>query len=148
MQLIKKFVFCLAPVLAFGLAIGLAAPAAASDAVPDVAGATMLDADGVIDLIQSDPQLVIVDTRLKDVYNTGYIDGAIQFLDTDITDAEALMPLLGSMDRSVLFYCKSVKCGRAINAAKLAVEYGYTNVHYYPYGIDDWSAQGLPIASN
>ena len=32
------------------------------------------------------------------------------------------------------------------NAAKRAISYGYSNVHWYPEGTDGWAEAGLPLA--
>ena len=47
--------------------------------------------------------------------------------------------------RAVLFYCTS-DCWMSWNAVKRATEeFGYTNVYWYPYGIDGWKEQDLPL---
>ncbi|MEY9324644.1 PQQ-dependent catabolism-associated CXXCW motif protein [Sinorhizobium fredii] len=50
----------------------------------------------------------------------------------------------GDKDRPVLFFCLS-GCWMSWNAAKRAVEYGYTRVFWYPQGTDGWTAAGYPI---
>ncbi len=46
---------------------------------------------------------------------------------------------------SMVFYCLA-NCWMSWNAAKRAVQYGYTHVIWYPDGADGWSQQGLPVA--
>ncbi len=43
----------------------------------------------------------------------------------------------GNKDHPVIFYCR-VDCWMSWNAAKRALTYGYTNVHWFFDGIDDW----------
>ncbi|NKN38830.1 PQQ-dependent catabolism-associated CXXCW motif protein [Agrobacterium sp. a22-2] len=47
----------------------------------------------------------------------------------------------GDKDRPVLFFCLD-GCWMSWNAAKRAVEYGYTHVFWYPEGTDGWTAAG------
>jgi len=43
-----------------------------------------------------------------------------------------------------VFYCLA-SCWMSWNAAKRALELGYTNVAWYPEGTDGWADQGLPL---
>ncbi|HEX3402698.1 MAG TPA: PQQ-dependent catabolism-associated CXXCW motif protein [Acetobacteraceae bacterium] len=47
-------------------------------------------------------------------------------------------------DRQIVFYCLA-SCWMSWNAAKRALELGYTNVAWYPEGTDGWADQGLPL---
>ena len=46
--------------------------------------------------------------------------------------------------RPVLFYCLQ-DCWMSWNAAKRALEYGYTDVSWYPDGTDGWAFQDYPL---
>ncbi len=46
--------------------------------------------------------------------------------------------------KPILFYCLE-KCWMSWNAAKRALEYGYSNVTWYPDGTDGWKRAGLPL---
>ena len=50
----------------------------------------------------------------------------------------------GDMDRHVAFYCRT-DCWMSWNAAKRALSYGYTNVHWFRNGIDDWFFEDYDI---
>ena len=54
---------------------------------------------------------------------------------------------LGAKDRKLVFYCEA-KCWMSWNAAKRAVEYGYTAVYWFPGGMQDWTAAGYPTLLN
>jgi len=54
---------------------------------------------------------------------------------------------LGQKDRKLVFYCEA-KCWMSWNAAKRAVEYGYTAVYWFPGGMQDWTAAGYPSLLN
>ncbi|GLS29027.1 PQQ-dependent catabolism-associated CXXCW motif protein [Mesorhizobium albiziae] len=45
----------------------------------------------------------------------------------------------------ILFYCMT-DCWMSWNAAKRALEWGYTSVIWYPGGADGWEKAGLPVA--
>ncbi len=47
----------------------------------------------------------------------------------------------------VVFYCLK-QCWMSWNAAKRAVLLGYTDVFWYPDGVDGWQQAGLPTAVN
>lgn len=47
------------------------------------------------------------------------------------------------MDHPVLFFCLD-ECWMSWNAAKRAVEYGYTEVYWFPEGTDGWEFQDYP----
>jgi PQQ-dependent catabolism-associated CXXCW motif protein len=49
----------------------------------------------------------------------------------------------GDRSRNIIVYCLA-DCWMSWNAAKRAIEYGYTSVYWYPGGTDDWTAAGLP----
>ncbi len=129
-------------------AAGLAFSAHAGEAPMEIPGATTVDAEGVITLIESTPDLVILDNRSVADYDAGHIEGAIRLIDTDITGAADLAAHVPAMDSPVLFYCNGLSCGRAANAAEMAVDYGYTNVSYYALGMTEWRDLGLPLVTN
>jgi len=47
----------------------------------------------------------------------------------------------------ILFYCMT-NCWMSWNAAKRAVEWGYSSVIWYPPGADGWEEAGLPLEEN
>jgi len=129
-------------------AAGLAFSAHAGEAPMEIPGATTVDAEGVITLIETTPDLVILDNCSVADYDAGHIEGAIRLIDTDINSAADLAAHVASMDTPVLFYCNGLSCGRAANAAEMAVDYGYTNVSYYALGMTEWRSLGLPLNTN
>lgn len=46
--------------------------------------------------------------------------------------------------RAILFYCMT-NCWISWNAAKRAVEWGYSSVIWYPLGADGWEGASLPL---
>ena len=53
----------------------------------------------------------------------------------------------GDRSRSLVIYCLA-DCWMSWNAARRAVEWGYTSVIWYPDGTDGWGAAGLPLAES
>ena len=123
-------------------------PALAAEAPRVIAGATTVDAEGVIELISGTPDLVILDNRREADFAAGHIEGAIRLIDSDITGPEVLATVVPALDAPVLFYCNGLACGRAAAAVEMAVGWGYSNVHYYALGMDEWRALGLPLVTN
>lgn len=50
----------------------------------------------------------------------------------------------GDKSRPLVVYCRA-DCWMSWNAAKRAVEWGYAGVFWYPGGVEDWEAAGLPL---
>lgn len=135
-------------VLSMTLGLGLLGSAALADAPLAIAGATTVDAEGVIALITNAPGLVILDNRRESDYAAGHVEGAVRLIDTDITGPDVLAAHAGASDTPLLFYCNGLSCGRAANAVQKAVEWGYSNVHYYALGMSEWNELGLPVESH
>lgn len=120
-------------------------PAFADGAPVEIKGATTVNADGVIALVQKHDNLVILDNRSVADYDAGHIEGAVRLIDTDIVSEAVLAERVKSKDTPVLFYCNGLKCGRAAKATMKAVEWGYGKVHYYALGLEEWKQRGLPL---
>jgi rhodanese-related sulfurtransferase len=121
------------------------ADAATADAPMAIAGATTVDADGVIELILAKPELVVIDARKPADYAAGHIEGAVN-LPSDGIDAQNLARVANDKDTPLLFYCNGVRCGRAADAARRAIEAGYRQVYYYALGMAEWQERALPLA--
>lgn len=130
---------------ALSAAAVMTAAAVADDAPMSIDGATTVDADGVIDLVTATPDLIILDNRREGDFNAGHIEGAVRLLDDDIGSADDIAAHVPSTDTPVLFYCNGLSCGRAANAAEMAIGWGYSEVYYYALGMDEWRERGLPL---
>lgn len=51
----------------------------------------------------------------------------------------------GDPARTIILFCER-DCWMSWNAAKRAVEWGYTGVHWFPGGTTDWGEAGLPLS--
>ncbi|MEM9223948.1 MAG: PQQ-dependent catabolism-associated CXXCW motif protein [Pseudomonadota bacterium] len=50
----------------------------------------------------------------------------------------------GNLDAPLVFMCRS-ECWMSWNAAKRALNLGYTNVNWFPDGTDGWTEDGHPV---
>lgn len=91
-----------------------------------------------------------VDVRVPSDFDAGRIPGAENLtVERDqsqsvITEA-SLLELIGSKDAEVVFYCNSTGCWRTAVAAERAVDWGFTNVHYFRLGYPAWRDAGYPV---
>ena len=77
--------------------------------------------------------------------NVGY--GAIS-QETSGYFRQGLAAATGSdKSRAILFYCMT-DCWMSWNAAKRAIEWGYSSVIWYPLGADGWENAKLPLEEN
>lgn len=117
----------------------------ASEPVPEfVDGTTRVSAEDLIQLVESKPNLVIIDARKRSDWEKGYIEGAVNLPNTDTT-AASLAKVVPSKATPVLFYCNGVMCGRSVKSAHVAIAAGYSNIYWFRGGIEEWEAKGLPV---
>ncbi|ELR64896.1 Rhodanese-like domain protein [Photobacterium marinum] len=123
-------------------------------------GYQLIDTQGVKNLLDSGKEVLVVDAMpYKDSYKKEHIPSALQFefpiadmheWNTAQTDGKSLKTftqLLGAdKDKTLVFYCGFVKCGRSHNAAAWAIKLGYNNVYRYPGGIYAWKGAGFDTA--
>ncbi|MDH5378631.1 MAG: rhodanese-like domain-containing protein [Gammaproteobacteria bacterium] len=113
--------------------------------VPEfVEGTTKVEAEQLIELAMSKPNLVIVDSRKKSDFKKGFIEGAVSLPDTDTNEA-SLNKHLGAKNTPVVFYCNGIRCGRSMKAAKVAISQGYKSVYWFRGGVEEWESKGLPL---
>ena len=135
---IRQFLIAAAALLSLGTA------AVAQDAPMEIPGARTVNASQIFDLVNTTPNIVILDNRKEEDFAAGHVEGAVRLIDTDV-NAESLAKHVKTKETPVLFYCNGVKCGRAAKAAEKAIQLGYTKVFYYALGMDEWNAQRLPL---
>lgn len=119
--------------------------AAGKISVPEaIAGVTTLDAEGVIDLAERVPDLVIVDSRQRMDRRQGYIQGSVSLPDVE-TRCDSLKTVLAMPDTPALFYCNGVNCGRSVLAVEVAKGCGYTQLYWFRGGFEEWKRKGYPF---
>lgn len=143
MSYVKQFITLLSVFAVLG-----ANPSFAKEDTPEsLAGATKVSAEKVIELMQSNADLVVIDSRKASDRAKGFIEGSIGLPNTDTTEA-SLASHIKSKSTPVTFYCNGVKCGRSYESAKIAIDLGYKNVFWFRGGWDEWTQKGLPIMKN
>lgn len=129
------------------IALGCSLPALAEQPFvsAEIPGVVKVNAEEVVDLINSLPLLVVIDSRRKDEFEEGHIEGALNITDTEMTPAR-LIRIAPRPDTPLLFYCNGERCQRSSIAAKLALKWGYRKVFWFRGGWQEWSAKYLPVA--
>lgn len=111
---------------------------------PTIAGTETIDAEHLIELVSSRPNVVIIDSRIREDRAEGYIEGSINLLDRE-TDCDSLASLVTDKQTPVIFYCNGVKCDRSDTAARIAVNCGYREVYWFRGGMEEWRAKNYPL---
>lgn len=129
------------------LMLCLAVPALADKplAPEQLPGTTAVDAERAVMLIQTTPNLLIVDSRLSEEHAKGHIPGAVNLLDSEMNEA-ALSRLAPDRATPLLFYCNGERCLRSSNAATKAVGWGYRTIYWFRGGWEEWLHKELPVA--
>lgn len=117
----------------------------------------LIDADGVLAAIE-DSDAVLVDTRSPEEFKSGHIDGAVNFDWRELVDAETrglkpreeLERILRSYGvgprHRIILYCNTA---RRISHTYIVLRHlGYDDVAFYEGSLTDWSARGLPLATD
>ncbi|MBX2809856.1 MAG: rhodanese-like domain-containing protein [Cellvibrionaceae bacterium] len=111
----------------------------------DITGATKVDAEQLIALIERTDNLTIIDSRIKSDRRQGFIEGSISLPDIE-TNCEALSAAINSFSSPVVFYCNGVKCGRSANAVTIAIGCGYKEIYWFRTGIEEWMEEVFPLS--
>jgi rhodanese-related sulfurtransferase len=110
----------------------------------NIAGVTQVSAEEVVDLILSNADMIIIDSRKKTEYLKGHIEGAINILNTELAraDLEIIAP---DRSQAVLFYCNGARCLRSSDSIDKALGWGYTNIYWFRGGWEEWTEKRLPV---
>jgi rhodanese-related sulfurtransferase len=127
------------------LSLAFTASAHAGVKVPTyIEGAVTVMASEVMQMRSELTSLVIIDTRRPQDFQKGHIPGAVN-VSTPRLSQEKLDEIIPMSTTNVIFYCQNAGCIRAAEGVKLALEGGFSNVHFYYGGYDDWVAQNYPV---
>ncbi|MHB8534245.1 MAG: rhodanese-like domain-containing protein [Sulfuricaulis sp.] len=132
---------------AASLMIGLVGPAPASDAIlspEEIPGVVKVNAEGLLDLVDKKPNLIIIDARLRQDRSQGYIEGSISLPDIQTTCA-ALVKTVSHKSAPLLFYCNGPQCGRSAHSSRIALACGYTHVYWFRGGFEEWKKKNYPF---
>lgn len=121
-----------------------AAPIRSPEAIE---GATKINSEELIELVNEVTDVVLVDSRLTTNRTFGYIEGSISLPDID-TNCKTLKTTIPSFENAAVFYCNGPKCGRSEAAVRVAIQCGYTNVYWFRGGIEAWRQKHYPLVIN
>ena len=126
------------------------APVYAEDEIKSperIPGAVKVNAEGVIELAESIPGLIIIDSRIRNDRLHGYIEGSLSLPDEETT-CENLAKVIPNQKAPALYYCNGPKCGRSANAIEVALACGYKNVYWFRGGFEEWKAKNYPYVKD
>ncbi len=130
------------------LALVISAPGQAeqADSPLFIEGTIKVDAEKLIQLAQTLPTLILIDSRIAGDRHEGYIEGSISLPDVTTT-CNHLAKIIPRLNNPVLFYCNGIKCGRSKKAIKIAQSCGYKNIYWFRGGFKEWSDKGYPAVT-
>lgn len=91
-----------------------------------------------------DNEALFVDTRKDKDWEAGRIPGAEHLNVKKVLTQESLAEVAGK-DEVIVMYCNGHKCIRSSQAAKMAVDWGFSKVYYFRDGFPAWKAAGYPV---
>lgn len=139
-----------AAALVLAAAAGLAAAAETPTSLP---GVTVVSAEQARKL--ADSGVPVIDTRVGNEFAQEHIKGAksIPYKEKSAKDVKFdpkedsfdLAKLPAQKSSPVIFYCNAGECWKSFKASKVALDAGYTKVHWLRGGIPEWKAKGYPV---
>ncbi len=132
--------------IAFALAAMLASVSAvnAEYVAPSfLSGSTLVASEGVLELAEKEPALVIIDSRLTSDRQHGYLDGSLSLPDEE-TYCDSLARVIPNKFSPTVFYCNGPHCKRSARAVKVAIDCGYKKVFWFRGGFESWKKEGYP----
>ena len=89
--------------------------------------------------------ITLIEALPKKYFDEAHLPGAIN-INTDEIRLKAA-DALPDREAFVVVYCANAACGNSSKAARILEQLGYSNVHEYVEGKEDWLAAKLPIES-
>jgi len=104
---------------------------------------TDIDVDTAYNMITngSYPDLVVLDVRRQDEYDSGHIYGAVWIPHTELETR--IGELAGHEEHEIIVYCRSG--GRSVTASGILDSHDFTKVHNMLGGIQAWQSAGYPV---
>jgi rhodanese-related sulfurtransferase len=99
----------------------------------------------------------VYDVRVSEEYETAHVPGAISVpynessakeVGFDSSDDKfALNKLPKDKNAALIMYCDGTICWKSYKSAVMAIQAGWTNIHWFRGGFPEWKEAGLPIES-
>ncbi|MCG8566083.1 MAG: rhodanese-like domain-containing protein [Desulfobacterales bacterium] len=90
-------------------------------------------------------QRLLIDVRLKDIYDQGHLPGALSFPLAEFDDNMGDFIKVASKDSPILLYCSGFTCSDSHTFAKRLREMGFTGVKVYGGGFEEWEEMGFDV---
>lgn len=78
------------------------------------------------------------------VYAHSHLPGAIN-VPPSAVDPTRLAKRVADLGTEIVVYCSNPDCDDSVVTARRLEALGYTNVHHYAGGKDEWRERGLPL---
>ncbi len=114
-----------------------------AQAPQSLAVAITIDAENLVELYQSVPQLRIVDSRHPEDHSQGYIETSYN-LPLENTDCATLAKLAENKDQAFVFYCNGNAADASIAAIQIASDCGYRRLFWFRGGFVEWEDKDYP----
>ncbi len=105
--------------------------------------AITIDAENLIELYQSVPDLKIIDSRLAEDHGPGFIETSYN-LPLAQTSCAALNAMADSKDQAIIFYCNGSAADASIKAIQIAAGCGYQRLFWFRGGFAEWEDKDYP----
>ena len=116
--------------------------------VPEnITGVNTVSAEQVIEILTSDNPPLLIDARIKEDRNYGYIESSISLPDIT-TNCQSLAEITADKKQPLMFYCNGVQCGRSVVSIKVARSCGYQDLFWFKGGFAEWKEKGYQYVSH
>ena len=116
--------------------------------VPEkISGVNTVSAEQVIELLTSTNPPLLIDARIKEDRDYGYIESSVSLPDI-ATNCQSLSKIIEDKNQHLTFYCNGVQCGRSVVTIKVARSCGYHNLSWFKGGFAEWKEKGYQYIKN
>lgn len=111
--------------------------------VPDkISGVDTLSAEQVLKALMAEQAPLLVDARIKQDREYGYIESSISLPDINTNCKSLASTISTNKNKTIIFYCNGVQCGRSVVSIKVARSCGYQNLSWFKGGFAEWKEKG------
>jgi rhodanese-related sulfurtransferase/putative NIF3 family GTP cyclohydrolase 1 type 2 len=93
--------------------------------------------------MSQDSELILLDVRTFQEYQTGHIPGAISIPLHEIRRNTSKLP----QNKKLVVYCQNALCSMSTQAALELKNLGFQNIRKLEGGFDEWNTRGYPVES-
>ena len=101
-------------------------------------------ADELLAKLENGDTLVLVDALPPMAYAHSHLPGAINLPPSGI-ETEVVLRRIPDRDMEIVVYCANPDCDDSHETAGWLQQLGYTNVHHYSGGKNEWREAGFPL---